>query len=448
MELTAIRNPLLLRILGACVAVLIAGLLAADAAGAYGVRVEALAESGSKTVGSVDIDLAELSGEEDVRGRDYAVNYGSGLRETETITGFSLRRILEQAAAEKLEIDPRSVSYVRVSSQGGNYTVPGADLDGNRTGPPVVFADEPETAFLRPAESRADANGEDRLIGPKLLLQVRPGDDPPGPQPFVYIDASVLQGGKPKPLDLADPPVEVEVGAEVTFEGSLEGGPSGSDYSWTFDDDGSTATGERVSHKFARRGNHKVQLQVTTTSGQVYRDSVSFRVGDAADDGDGQGGQDDEGEGSLEAGISEPDDSGDTGGYTTPSYTAPSVPYVPPTGDYETPGGDYGLGGSAAGKPPKSPPGGEGDPAAGTGAPALDQVTGELLAPPVASPPAETETAGAPASAGDSDDGGVPGAAVGGLAVVGLLGLGALGEFGRVRPAGFSMMRVRDMLRR
>lgn len=72
----------------------------------------------------------------------------------------------------------------------------------------------------------------------------------------------------------AGPNEEVEVGSSLKFEGEIKNKGSGKySYNWFFEDDGSTETGKKVSHKFKEEGVFAVDLTVTDQDG-VYKDDT------------------------------------------------------------------------------------------------------------------------------------------------------------------------------
>ena len=80
--------------------------------------------------------------------------------------------------------------------------------------------------------------------------------------------------------------VETKVGEVVTFDGSGsydEEDPNNLDYSWNFDDGGSTkdAAGSIVRHAFDTAGDYTVELLVTDPQGLTSTDQVQVSVGEA-----------------------------------------------------------------------------------------------------------------------------------------------------------------------
>lgn len=360
------------------------------------------------------LSLAALTGSEDVAGRAYALRSAAG-EEIRSVTGFSLAKLLEAAGA-----DPFSFTYLEVQRPGGGSVVlsrhQALDASAFPEGPPVVYAAEAGTAFLRPAVDAADANGDDSFEAPQgVTVVLRKGS-----QLRVKARASTRR---------AKPGQKVEFSAEVERAGAGEQ----LTYSWYFDDGGS-ASGPSASHSFAKRGRYDVVVGITTAGDDAGTSAVvTVQVGDPA-----AGGPNRKGGGTNRAaaapdsgaatGAGGPDRSGPIGGATTgtdASVTATLPPPVPAPVD--TP------------PAPEEPPAPKPKPAPGQPPDLGEQVSGLLLNDSGAAPPAASATTAAkPAAArtGTPADGGrgggLPTAAWGLLATAGLLGAGALLEAGGV----------------
>jgi len=77
----------------------------------------------------------------------------------------------------------------------------------------------------------------------------------------------------------ATAPSSLRIGESGDFSGTYSFDPDGSiaAYDWAFDD-GATATGERVTHRFAETGSHEAELTVTDDSGATDADIESVSV--------------------------------------------------------------------------------------------------------------------------------------------------------------------------
>ena len=396
-------------------------IVAGLAALALGLPGPALASADSAQVTVVSpggvqrpLSLGALAGSEDVSGRAYALRSAAGA-ESRPVTGFSLAKLLEAAGA-----DPFSFTYLEVQRPGGGSVVlsrhqaldPGAFPEG----PPVVYATEAGTGFLRPAIDSADANGDDSFEAPQgVTVVLRKGS-----QLRVKATASTLR---------AKPGQKVEFSAEVERAGAGEQ----LDCSWYFDDGGS-ANGPSASHAFAKRGSYDVVVGITTAGDDAGTSAVvTVQVG-APD----EGGPDRKGGGTNRAPTA-PDSGAATG---TGGPGSPSSSSGPATGTES---------GSVTTLPPpvpvpaetapapEVPPAPKPKPAPREPADLGEQVSGLLLDDSGAPKPPETETTAAqPAAArtGTPEDGGsgagLGTAAWGLLATAGLLGVGALLEAGGV----------------
>jgi|GEM_PF-3534260 len=363
-------------------AVLAATLLAApwlDAARADVAQVTVVSPGGAQQTLSLDA----LAGQEDVREGAYVLRSASG-ESTQTITGFSLAKVLEASGA-----DPYTFSAIEVQRPAGGAVLlsrhQALDPSAFSDGPPVVYATASGTGFLRPGGGSEDFNADDSFEAPQGVTLVLRKDSPLR----VVAKAS---------------PLKTKPGQPVSFDAVVESAGAGEQltYSWSFDD-GHSASGASVEHSFSKRGSYDVIVGVTTPGDSVGASAVvTIQVGKPLAGPERKGG-------------------GSNRDASAPDHGAAGSPSIDPTGS------------GAGGAPPDTRP-----PAAlsvrrGTTRPAPqiaagEPVVGELMsatAPidvekPVAARRGELES--------DGEGPGLPGAAVGILVTVGLLGAGALIE--------------------
>lgn len=396
-------------------------IVAALAALALGLPGPALASADSAQVTVVSpggvqrpLSLGALAGSEDVSGRTYALRSAAG-EESRAVTGFSLAKLLDAAGA-----DPFSFTYLEVQRPGGGSVVlsrhQALDSGAFPEGPPVVYATEAGTGFLRPAIDSADANGDDSFEAPQgVTVVLRKGS-----QLRVKATASTLR---------AKPGQKVEFSAEVERAGAGEQ----LNYSWYFDDGGS-ASGPSASHAFAKRGRYDVVVGITTAGDDAGTSAVvTVQVGAPVEGGPNRKG------GGTNRAATAPDSGAATGasgagssgtgsgtGTGTESSAVTLPPPVPVTAE--------------APPAPEEPPAPKPKPAPKEPADLGEQVSGLLLSDSGApKPPAPDASAAEPAAArtgtledGGSGGGGLGTAAWGLLATAGLLGAGALLEAGGV----------------
>lgn len=388
---------------------LMASLTWAAAAQADTAQVTVVSPGGT----SQTLALDALAGTEDVAGRAYRLEAASG-GYGQTVTGFSLARLLDAAGA-----DPYGFSYLEVQRPAGGTVVLSRDQALSATafadGPPVIYKTATGTAFLRPNAGPGDFNADDSFEAPQgISIVLRKGT-----QLQVRAEASATK---------------VKVGQEISFSATVEGAGAGEqlNVSWTFDD-GGRGTGDSVSHTFRKRGSYDVVVGVTAPGNETGASGVvTIQVGAPVDGGPNRKG----------GGTNRAADAPDHGSAEGPS------------------GAETGLGGGSIGAlpaPPTAvPPTSEPAPAPAPDAPEPqetprptpppgEQVEGELLsATGTAATEEEKEEEQPAARTGNLDgDGGTGGgistAAVGLLATLGLLGTGALIEARRLPGRGASM---------
>jgi len=378
----------------ALVAALLVSLLAGlgpERAAADAAQVSVVSPGGNEQT----LALEALAGSEDVVDRPYVLRGATG-ESTETLTGFSLAKLIDAAGA-----DPFSFSYLEVQRPGGGAVQlsrhQALDDGAFADGPPVVYATASGTGFLRPSSGAGDLNADDGFSAPQgVTIVLRKG------APLrVKANASTLRTQPGKPVDFS---------AEVERAGAGESLA----YSWNFDD-GHSASGADASHSFAERGSYKVVLGVTAPGNEAGSSAVvTIQVGAPIAGPDRKGG-----------GRNRDKDAPDHGAAAGPS-----------TGS----GSEGGSPAAAPAEPAASSPANEiarfesrATRDKGTTEADGEPVSGELL---TASSPAERERAQPQAEArrgsldrdGGGNGDGLPAAAWGGLATLGLLGLGGLLE--------------------
>jgi PKD domain len=369
----------------AVAAVLCAG---APAARADTAQVTVVSPGGAEQT----LALEALAGSEDVVGLGYVVRGGDG-ETTQTVTGFSLAKLIDVAGA-----DPYSFSYLEIQRPGGGAVLlsrhQALDRGAFPDGPPVVYADAAGTGFLRPSGGAEDANANDSFLAPQGVSVVLRKGTPLR----VKAEASVLRTRPGKPVKFSAVVEQAGAGETLTF-------------SWTFDD-GHSAEGGEARHAFSKRGSYEVVLGVTSPGNEAgSSDVVTIQVGAPIEGPDRKGGgrnrDKDAPDHGAAAGLST--GAGSEGGSGIPAPSSPEVSK------------------SMAEPAPQEPA----PTAASAPEPAGEEVSGELLAAPTA---AELEQDQPQAEArrgnldGEGSGGGVPAAAWGGLATLGLLGLGGLLE--------------------
>jgi hypothetical protein len=332
------------------------------------------------------LSLEALGNSEDVVGRSYALR-SSGGETTQTVTGFSLGKIVEAAGA-----DPIGFSYLEVQRPAGGAVVlsrhqaldPGAFPEGF----PAVYETATGTGFLRPSAGPEDLNATDSFDAPQGVTVV-------------------LRKGSPLQVRAKASPLRTNPGMAVAFTAIVDRAGSGErlTYSWYFDD-GHSGSGASASHSFAKRGSYDVVVGVTTPGDEVGASAVvTVQVGAPLSGPDRKGGGSDRG-------ASAPDHGAAVGSTTEAS----------PGGGPDTP--------TPAAQPPPPQPSAKQAPAkADPPAPAGDRVSGVLLSEDSEARPLQAQATPA-ARTGDpgGEGGGLPGAALGLIAGLGLLGLGGLIE--------------------
>jgi hypothetical protein len=355
------------------------------------------------------LSLEALAGSEDVVGRTYTLR-SAGSETTQTVTGFSIAALLEASG-----IDPYSFSYLEVQRPSGGAVQLSHNqaLEANAfpDGPPVVYATEAGTGFLRPSAGAEDANAGDSFEAPQgLTINLRKGASLQ-----VRIEASTRR---------------VATGEKVKLRAIVERAGSGEElaYSWYFDD-GNSAEGEAVSHSWAKPGSYSVVVGVTAAGEDTGTSAVvRIQVGKAPEEGpDRKGGGHNKSANAPDHGPSD----GPSGSSTpSPEPTSTTPPEASAATVTPTPSPEPARTKSEQQQPEKKA-------AQKKKQPSGDLVSGELLAgeveevAPTATRQPQQQAAARTGSPQAQNGGGVPGAALGLGAVVALLGLGALAEAGR-----------------
>lgn len=348
---------------------------------------------------SQTLALDALAGSEDVVGKSYALRAGEGVS-SQTVTGFSIAKILEAAGA-----DPYSFSYLEVQRPAGGTVQLGRDqaLDTSAfaDGPPLVYATPDGTGFLRPSAGEEDLNATDSFVAPQgISVILRKGA------------ALQVKARASKPW--------TRPGQPVRFSAVVERAGAGEEltYSWHFDD-GHSAEGAEVSHSFAKRGSYDVVVGVTSSADDPGTSAVvTVQVGAPPAGPNRKGG-----------GHNQKADAPDHGAANGPWTGAGTG------GDVGGSAGDVVTTPSAAATESRLPKHREDPPAVPPGT----QVAGELLSASTEPPPQTPEQQAAARRGrldGDGGGGGIPTAAWSLLATLGLLGAGALIEARRVPGLG------------
>lgn len=358
-----------------CALASLAGIARGDAA-----QVTVVSPGGAEQT----LSLAALAGSEDVLDRAYALRSGSG-ESSQTLSGFSLARILEAASA-----DPFGFSYLEVQRPAGGAVVlsrhQALDADAFAEGPPLLYATAEATGFLRPSAGADDLNGEDSFEAPQGVTLV-------------------LRKGEPLQIRARASTLRTRPGKPVEFTATVDLAGSGEEltYSWYFDD-GHSASGAGASHSFAKPGSYDVVVGVTTPGDDAgASDVVTVQVGAPIAGPDRKGGGTNEDAGAPDHGAATGHESATPGAPAAGEAAAPTAPAEerPPSRQQRKQEPEY-LG---------------------------EPVSGQLLSTTAAAPkPTPTVAARTGSLEGDGSGGGVPGAAIGILAALGLLGFGALVE--------------------
>ena len=353
------------------------------------------------------LSLDALAGSEDVVDRPYALREDSG-EGSQTVTGFSLARLLDAAGA-----DPYSFSFVEVQRPAGGAVLLSRDqaLANSGDGPPVVYAGGTGTGFLRPSTGPEDLNASDSFTAPQgIALVLRKGT-----HLKVRATASTRRARPGKPVDFSAVVEQAGAGEQLT-------------YSWYFDD-GASATGSEATHRFTEPGSYDVVVGVTTDGNETGASAVvTIQVGPPLGGPDRKGG-----------GKNDAADAPDHGAATGPASGDSAVPLPPVPGmargriGCTPPDTQHGrrpcVRRGATDTPAPKP---EQQPAPPRG----EQVIGELVSSTTTlpEPPPRQAAARSGQLQSNGGGGGIPGVAWGILATLGLLGFGAVVETRSLLP--------------
>lgn len=348
-----------------------------SAARADAAQVTVVSPGGSQQTLSLD-----ALGSGDVASRSYALRSAEG-ESTVPLSGFSPAAILDAAG-----VDPYGFSYLEVQRPAGGAVLlsrhqaldPGAFADG----PPVVYPTAAGTGFLRPSAGEGDLNASDSFEAPQGITLV-------------------LSKGSPLRVRAEASTLRTRPGRPVTFTAIVEQAGAGERlaYSWYFDD-GTSSTGPRTRHRFAKRGSYDVVVGVTTPGDDAGTSAVvTVQVGAPLAGPARKGGGRRDDAGAPDHGAA----SGSGGDSTTPTPSSPADPA-------ERPHPPWAPDGKAP--PERSEPVDEGQ-----------RVSGLLLSGAAAAPEPSPSLAARSGKLSESGGGpGLPSAALGLLITAGLLGLG------------------------
>lgn len=225
----------------------------------------ALAKDGQVTVraagitnASVTVKLSEL-GNNDINNRVYRLSSGAV-----TISGHSLLKVMNAAAAASDEIDLTTIPAIEIDRPSGNpIRISGDDMRNPAAfsdGPPVFYEDNGATVFVMPGKGGATGN-RFRFVGAPVGISIASG-------------ASYV-------VDLSASRTKVRVGQKVSFSASVSGQAGGESLSfrWRFGDGTVRTTSRgRVSHRFQKSGAFPVIVDVSGASG-AGQDGTLIEVG-------------------------------------------------------------------------------------------------------------------------------------------------------------------------
>lgn len=352
-------------------------------------------------------DLGEHAGNEDVDAR-YTVRSSPSEATAQKVVGFSLRKVLAEAADERGNgFDDTYYDHVKIQRPGaGSVGLSQAQVETSGAFPdgrPVVWAEQDGgIGFLRPSSGSHDANAGDVFVEPSGTLVVREGR---GSLVRFTIEHAPR---KPRPKQ------------PVTFTVDLQSSGSGQSLSFRWAVDGRTLTGAEITHAFRRPGCYLVGASALEHGDEVGSAAVRVKVGSDCEGGPNRAGG---GKDGKRNGAS--DGAHDAGANGSSSSSG-------------------GGGGSAQGPAtaPAQDPGPGARPERRRRAPASpgQRIEGELLDDVAGRPASAQDPQAEPepqaravrsGSLGAEGGAGLPGAALGILITGGLLGLGALRELER-----------------
>lgn len=389
-------HRLLLNLIVAAVAATLAALASPWAAGASAdvAQVTVVSPGGAQQT----LSLEALAGSEDVQSRSYALRAESG-ESSQTVTGFSLARILDAAGA-----DPYGFSYLEVQRPAGGAVLLSRDqaLGSGADGPPVVYSSGGGTGFLRPSTGAEDLNAADSFTAPQGI-------------------AIVLRKGTHLKVKATASTRRARPGQTVEFKAIVEQASSGEQlqYSWYFDD-GESAAGSEASHAFTKRGSYDVVLGVTSDGNETGVSSVvTIQVGAPLGGPDRRGGGTNKEADAPDHGAA----TGSSGGKSSAGPSGGAVGHAPPD---TRPAAALSVRRGTTDRPKQE----EAQPTSSG-----ELVEGELVSAETSPPPEQAKRVAARTGSLTGDgDGSIPGAAWGILGALGLLGIGALVEARSLLP--------------
>jgi len=216
----------------------------------------------------VTVALDELAPSFDVHDRPYTLRSADGELPL-VVTGISIDRVLDRAgvdpfgyAGATVVLGDRSVTLTRDQL---------TDTDAFPEGRPVFFTDAQGSHFLRPVTGPGDHNAGDLLSGDgEFTIRLAETGD-------LRVTASASR-------------TRIDAGQRITFTAKVDGGDGDVSVRWTFDD-GESASGTRVRHRFEEPGTYKVIVGATSSADPAgASDIVTVRVGEPPPGPDRDGG--------------------------------------------------------------------------------------------------------------------------------------------------------------
>jgi hypothetical protein len=257
------RQPVARRIASAALSLLLGLALwpAAAPAGGPGVTIFS-----ARSVQPVTLSGNQIAAAADVPPTRYTVRRPGGSRSTITLRGLSVRRMLSLAGVSA----KRFISVVR--ADGSLLVLTRADISGSSfaEGPALVTDEGASTRFFRPLRGSGAPNAADNIVTTSS-----------GP-----LEISV-DGGTLLAVQATASPRQTATGKTVTFRARVCYKPAGASlsYHWQFGD-GSTASGDSVSHAYSTSGALQAQVAVRGTGGSRCSSfcggvaAVDVRIGD------------------------------------------------------------------------------------------------------------------------------------------------------------------------
>ncbi len=157
------------------------------------------------------------------------------------LSGLSIRRLLGLAG-----YNAGAVRFVQVlGGDGSVITVTAPEINGSTSPPPIVSDDGATTRF-------AKAGGQSVSSVPGTPLEM------------------TVEGGSLLSIRASASPTTVKVGQTVTFRASIKFQPEGASYTYTWDfNDGQSATGASVTHKYTSSADFIPRVTVRGTGGST-----------------------------------------------------------------------------------------------------------------------------------------------------------------------------------